>query len=785
MSKAKAKCNRVAETECPDEATLANYFAATTDTEFDAELEQHIENCHRCRESLDILELESDALGEKLRRADQLEPHFSETSRRVDAILARAKRDSIGTSEDAQSNDGTRIRPTGKFRVSTELRIGDFHAEGGLGQVWTSTDSFGRTLALKVIKPARARDPLVRRRFLQEARLTARLTHPSIVTVHGAGTNERDEPFYSMNFVDGVTLESVIETRTKTTVQLLQSFIDVCNAIQYAHEKNVIHRDIKPNNILLGTHGETTVVDWGLARFVDDAGEASEDSTIAESASTLSPMTQHGSRLGTPQYMSPEQASENSAAVVGPLSDVYSLGATLYAILTGKAPFDGSDTKEICEKVQRGDFVPPSQIEPATPRALEAICLKAMAVVPTDRYESAEHLRQDIDRWLEDRPVTAYVEPWSAKAGRWLKRHRTFASVSLATVLVATLALGIELSRARAANSDLEQVNRELQERVHQLATAQQNLARELYDRRDLPRSLGEFSVALQLREQLYAAQPTDVRRFELVEAWGSVALAQHKSKNLRSATESYKVALEHLNQLLANAPENTDYLTMRCRILGNRGMTDLVLAGSERAAGTYVEAIESVEKLIRVAGATLDRTKEVARLNGNLADAVAVTEDKERELTHRRRAISLLKELVVDHQQEGADQFIGVHAVRLTMTLLRLQREDEALRELQDITTYCEQIESGETHNSGQQFNAAKCLVFLSEHEPDRYKSDSLAFRAVVVLRGMRKSGFFQREPHLIQQLESEPWVDKLRERTDFRELLTELSAVSRADPS
>jgi tetratricopeptide (TPR) repeat protein len=350
---------------------------------------------------------------------------------------------------------------------------------------------------------------------------------------------------------------------------------------------------------------------------------------------------------------------------------------------------------------------------------------------------------------------------------------------------VATLALGIELSRARAANSDLEQVNRELQERVHQLATAQQNLARELYDRRDLPRSLEEFSVALQLREQLYAAQPTDVRRFELVEAWGSVALAQHKSKNLRSATESYKVALEHLNQLLANAPENTDYLTMRCRILGNRGMTDLVLAGSERAAETYVEAIESVEKLIRVAGATLDRTKEVARLNGNLADAVAVTEDKERELTHRRRAISLLKELVVDHQQEGADQFIGVHAVRLTMTLLRLQREDEALRELQDITTYCEQIESGETHNSGQQFNAAKCLVFLSEHEPDRYKSDSLAFRAVVVLRGMRKSGFFQREPHLIQQLESEPWVDKLRERTDFRELLTELSAVSRADPS
>src|SRR5262249_18606836 len=152
--------------------------------------------------------------------------------------------------------------------------------------------------------------------------------------------------------------------------------------------RGVLHRDLKPGNVILGKHGETLVVDWGLAKSLGqvEPGHAGDERTLVPSPASGSAETLPGSALGTPAYMSPEQAAGDLARL-GSRSDVYSLGATLYCLLTGRAPFDG-EAGEVLRKVQRGEFAPPRQLDPSVDKALEAICLKAMATRPEDRYAS-------------------------------------------------------------------------------------------------------------------------------------------------------------------------------------------------------------------------------------------------------------------------------------------------------------------------------------------------------------------------------------------------------------
>ena len=176
-------------------------------------------------------------------------------------------------------------------------------------------------------------------------------------------------------------------------MKLLRRFLDVCNAIDYAHSRGVLHRDLKPGNIMLGKYGETLVVDWGLAKSVGRPEAAPASATmddrpcVPQSGSDLRG-TELGARLGTPAYMSPEQAA-GRIDDLGPASDVYSLGATLYCLLTGRAPFNDPDMAELLRKVERGDFPPPRKLKGWIDPALEAICLKAMATDPDDRYRIA------------------------------------------------------------------------------------------------------------------------------------------------------------------------------------------------------------------------------------------------------------------------------------------------------------------------------------------------------------------------------------------------------------
>jgi serine/threonine-protein kinase len=304
---------------------------------------------------------------------------------------------------------------------------------------------------------------------LIEAQITGGLEHPGIVPVYGLGAYGDGRPYYAMRFVRGDSLKEAIDhfhvaskagpgpagSRDLALRKLLRRFLDVCNAIDYAHARGVIHRDIKPANIIVGQHGETLVVDWGLAKPTGRVGPGTDsgERVLMPCSASGSPETLPGSALGTPAYMSPEQA-EGQLDRLGPRSDVYSLGATLYCLLIGKPPFAG-DVADVIRAVQRGEFPPPRQLDPSLDPALEAICLQAMAHRPEDRYSSCQALADDLDRWLAAEPVTAWREPLARRARRWAKRNRTAVTAAAVALVAGVAGLTAVLAVQTRANAEL------------------------------------------------------------------------------------------------------------------------------------------------------------------------------------------------------------------------------------------------------------------------------------------------------------------------------------------
>jgi serine/threonine protein kinase/formylglycine-generating enzyme required for sulfatase activity len=344
------------------------------------------------------------------------------------------------------------------------------HAKGGLGNVHVAYDTeLNREVALKEIQQRFADDPVSRSRFEREAEVTGRLEHPGVVPVHSFGHDDDGRPYYVMRLIQGETFGDAIARYHKHTLaegatpgerslalrHLLRRFVDVCNVIAYAHRNGVIHRDIKPANIMLGPYGETLVVDWGLAKGVGKADTSAKSDTPMDLSSRPDEgMTLPGSAPGTPAYMSPEQVR---GYALGPASDVYSLGATLYHLLTGKPP---SPVPENARELARGravSFSPPRQVYLDCPRGLEAICLKAMAEDPTERYASSRSLADDVERWLADEPVTAVYESIVARSARWARRHRTLTAsctMLLGTTVVALLVTTILVSREQTQTKE-------------------------------------------------------------------------------------------------------------------------------------------------------------------------------------------------------------------------------------------------------------------------------------------------------------------------------------------
>ncbi len=372
-------------------------------------------------------------------------------------------------------------RPEGHARYApTRL-----HARGGIGQIWLARDAdLGRDVALKELRPEVAASPGVRARFLEEAKITGQLEHPGVVPVYElvrgpAGGPGDPQPFYAMRFLQGRTLTDAVRAYHRKLAagaagpmdlrDLLNAFVAVCNTVAYAHAKGVLHRDLKGRNVLLGDFGEVMVLDWGLAKKMGGYEDPSSASPLsAHPAPPAEPgQTLEGQVLGTPGYMSPEQA-RGRLDLIGPRSDVYGLGAILHEILTGEPPFSGTGSREVLRKVTHEPPTPTQARVAETPRALQAVCLKALAKEPADRYASAGELAGEIQRFLADEPVTACREPVAARLARWERRHKPLVAGAAALLVAAVVGLTAGTVLLNRANARTEEQRQRAEENFQQ-----------------------------------------------------------------------------------------------------------------------------------------------------------------------------------------------------------------------------------------------------------------------------------------------------------------------------
>ena len=278
-------------------------------------------------------------------------------------------------------------------------------ARGGMGVVYRARQrSLNRVVAVKMILAGRLAGEAQVQRFYAEAEAAANLQHPNIVAIHDVGTIDKQH-YFSMEFVEGYSLADAIKTGSLTPNESATLLRIISDAIHFAHERGVIHRDLKPQNILIDTNGQPRVTDFGLAKRVENDSE----------------LTTTGAILGTPSYMSPEQADAQHAEV-GTVSDVYSLGAILYEMITGRPPFQSENTFATLVDVIEAEPAAPTSINKTIPRDLETICLKCLAKDPNNRYASAEELANDLDRFLQREPIAARRLGPLGRAMRWARR---------------------------------------------------------------------------------------------------------------------------------------------------------------------------------------------------------------------------------------------------------------------------------------------------------------------------------------------------------------------------
>lgn len=338
-------------------------------------------------------------------------------------------------------------------------------ARGGLGRILRAKDKkLGRTVALKELLHLNEK---MMERFLREVKLTARLEHPSIVPIYDISVRPDGEPYYSMRLIDGKSLDKVISEK-KTFVgrlSLLPHLIDACKAIAYAHSRRVIHRDLKPHNILIGEFGEAIVIDWGLAKELGEGrgAESEREDNPQEglhpntSAFRLSPsaseLTSAGSILGTPAYMPPEQAKGEP---VDERADVYALGAILYHVLAGHPPYYHLKAKDTLRQVHEGPPRPLQESAPETPRDLVSIVQKAMSRDRNERYKDAGEMLEELLRFQAGKLVGAHSYTSKEIFSRWLQKNKIALTAGALVVLAGIVSFGVSYYNISAANKEAQ-----------------------------------------------------------------------------------------------------------------------------------------------------------------------------------------------------------------------------------------------------------------------------------------------------------------------------------------
>jgi WD40 repeat protein/serine/threonine protein kinase len=465
------------------------------------------------------------------------------------------------------------------------------YGKGGLGQVWMAQDrTLNRRVALKELKPGRVKQvdsPATRgilRRFLREAQITGQLQHPNIVPVYDVERRDGGLPFYTMKLVEGQTFAKAItdyHERRKTGqddpvefARLLQAFIGVCQAVAYANANGVVHRDLKPQNVVLGGFGEVIVLDWGEAKLVRPTN-ATDDVAVTEQAADV-PVPAENTRfvevtaevadlektyglVGTPAYLSPEQA-EQRIDDIDQRTDVYGLGTILFHVVAGISPHGSRpgepqefDLRKLIDRIITGPTPRLREFDPAASLALEAVCAKAMAKSQAERYVSATELAKDVQRFLADEPVSVLNEPLSVRMSRWMKRHRTLVTTTAVALIVAIIGVSVLAAMSSRHAKVVEKANENLGTANRNLETANKNL--ETANKNE--RAASERATQ-KAREAQIAAESERKARLQ-----AEAALA--RSRFFLAQTQAAQGRVIEANDILDSVPEEKRLIEWYC----------------------------------------------------------------------------------------------------------------------------------------------------------------------------------------------------------------------------
>jgi serine/threonine-protein kinase len=676
-----------------------------------------------------------------------------------------------GGSASGDEAEGVRGEP-GRF-----LR-GAFHAKGGLGWVYRGYDThLEREVAYKEVQSRYLGDETARRRLVREARTTGTLEHPAIVPVYGLGTDEAGRPYYVMRFVRGTTLADAVAAHRAaqdgkapaageggppvlTLPQLLRRFLDVCNAADYAHSRDVIHRDIKPSNVMLGPFGETLLVDWGLARRVGRDDAHPDEPELAAGAADGVELTAPGGGLGTPGYMSPEQCVGSDAAT-RPTTDVYGLGATLYHVLTGRKPYL---TEAEC---LAGRIKPPRAIDPTVPRALEAICLKALALRPEDRYVSARELATDVERWLDDEPVLARREPALERAGRWVRRHRgavmtaLASSVTLGMILAgATILLADSNHRLNQANGR-EQQARETAQQQRDAARENFEIARNAVDRYftkvSQDRLLNEpqleglrlelLSEARDFYEQLIERESTDPElAMDVASAYHTLGQIKHETGDIAEAIRLTEESVRRIERLCQARPEDVHSRLYLALFLENLAGYHVDGGRADEAERILVEAVAKWEELLDSGSPDLNMDRVSGMLaicRSNLASVyVNTSRTREAETIYRRIIADADRRLEAEPADERVLRQKATAHMNLAVALRNRGETAESEREAEVARAAFAQLNASDPGSREYRVFLARASDLLGEairSQPGREEEARLRFEeGIQVLEGL-----------------------------------------------
>ena len=432
----------------------------------------------------------------------------------------------------------------GSGRYAEQETIG----KGGMGEIVLCVEqNVRREVAMKRLLPTAAKHARQRARFVQEAQVTGQLEHPNIVPIHELGRDEQGAIYFTMKLVKGRSLAEILAAardgeETHSLGEFLQMFLKVCDGVAFAHFRGVVHRDLKPANIMVGDFGEVLVMDWGIARIL--GRDEIADETGVQSSRQDAPLsglhTMDGAIMGSPQYMPPEQAA-GEIDKIDHRSDIYSLGAILYEILTLKRPVAGKTAQAIVNKVVRGNIPPPEKRTPdrEIPRELSAVAMKCLAKYRRDRYVSVPDLQRDVSLYLEGRSVSAAPDTFTQAFVKLIKRNKPVSLAVAAAAVILIAVVSVAFIRVTGA----------MQRAITERQAAQ--------DARDEQRA-----TALAASEQLarQAVRAADERRFAVADVradasvkvmpdgpWGHYALGvvAFEKKDLAGAHQHFEKAIE------------------------------------------------------------------------------------------------------------------------------------------------------------------------------------------------------------------------------------------------